>query len=228
MNFFRQNVGSPHAGKFAAPNEHWVTIGAVDGEGGTPVQLDKDGTIVKGPRNLTGAPVSDIGRKGQAAEHRRAADLLGEQEGKPGQARGENKSENKVASIESVGNIGSEGGKAAKGGKEKMEGGKMDGTVKQQVWANQIKDKIKATIQRDLDDKGTDPRMVATLTKHREWLETTMDKINDPKFWIDLEMTTKPAGVVASPIKLDWQTLMKEIRQKDVQQKFGIAMPSKT
>lgn len=118
-------------GQFAAnkekPGEHWVTIGGAGGEdgGGTPVLLDGDGNIVKGPRNLTGASVNDIGRKGQAAEHRKAADLLAEQDDKPGQRRRENNPQNSVASVASVASITGDGGKAAKEGEGKQEGGKM-------------------------------------------------------------------------------------------------------
>ena len=41
----------------------WVTIGAVDHHGGTPVQIDGDGKILKGPESMTGANIADLKKK---------------------------------------------------------------------------------------------------------------------------------------------------------------------
>lgn len=60
--------------RYEKSGERWITIGADDdGEGGTPVMLDGDGQIAKGPASLKNKTLSDLDRKqqetGQAADY---------------------------------------------------------------------------------------------------------------------------------------------------------------
>lgn len=86
LEFYRQ----PDAGL------KWVTIGAHDHEGGTPVQIDGQGQIVKGPPALKGKPADDpsnksaqdgnnSGQSGNNSASKTDNRPLGEQPNKPAQ-----------------------------------------------------------------------------------------------------------------------------------------------